>query len=95
MSSDLPTLALMLVLGFLLGLAFFLGLWATLRHLPRARHPALLTLASLLVRLALLLAALALLTGMQADRLLAALAGIILARLLLHRRIGVARGQTP
>jgi len=42
-----------LLLGGVLGLAFFGGLWYTVRNLPRARHPAVLALASFMVRLAL------------------------------------------
>lgn len=88
MNIDFPMLGLMLLTGLLLGAVYYLGLWATVRRLPHARHPALLTLGSLILRLGLLLAALYGVTAMQPERLATALAGIILARLVLQRRLG-------
>ena len=93
MSIDPTMLGLMFLAGLLLGAGFYLGLWATVRRLPTARHPALLTLGSLVLRLGLLLAALYWLTALQPERMAAAVAGVILARLLLQRRLGPAREQ--
>jgi|GEM_PF-1385239 len=90
MNIDLPLLGVMLVTGMMLGLAYYLGLWMTVKRLHRSRSPALLALGSLVLRLGLLLVALYLLTGMQASALIASLVGIILARLLLQRLLNAA-----
>ena len=74
--------------GMLLGVAYFLGLWATIRHLGRSRHPALWMLASLLLRMAVLLAGFGLLArfgGWQA--VLAGLAGVLGVRFYLQGRL--------
>lgn len=98
MTSILPWLAGLLA-GAGLGLAFFRGLWLTVRRLPGARHPALWVLASLLLRFALVLAGLfwvARLGGTAA--LVAAAVGFTLARLLLvrpHKPGRAGRGSLP
>lgn len=81
-----------LLLGFAagvpLGAAYFLGLWATVRQLGRSRHPALWMLASLLLRMAMLLAGFGFLArfgGWQA--VLAGLAGVLAVRVYLQRRL--------
>ena len=79
---------LSLAAGLGLGGAYFGGLWWTVRRLPRARRPALLTLASLVVRLALLLGGLYAVTGGDWRALAAALLGFVLARAVLVRRLG-------
>jgi len=67
-----------------IGLAFFAGLRATVARLPRARHPAALALASLLLRMGLAFGALYLLARSGGPvSLLAALAGFLVARVVL------------
>lgn len=73
--------------GGLLGGAYFGGLWLTLRRAPASRHPALLMLASLLLRLAGVGFGLYWLANGDWRRYLAAVAGILLARWLWIRRI--------
>jgi F1F0 ATPase subunit 2 len=81
-----PQLLLSLLVGLVLGAMYFYALWVTIRRLPQARSPALLVLASALLRLGMLFAGLYLVTaGGHWERLLAAVAGIILARILLTR----------
>lgn len=79
-----------LAVGSLLGLGFFGALLLTVRALPRARHPGLLALASLLARLALVAGGLFLLVGGGVPALAAALVGMLAVRTVLVRRAGVA-----
>jgi len=77
--------------GLVLGLVYFGGLWLTVRHLPRARRPGLLSVASLVVRLGLTLVAFYLVMGGRWERLLVALAGFLVMRTILVRRLGPAQ----
>ena len=90
-------LALALAAGGALGTAYLLGLWATVRRLSATRFPALLSLGSLLARLVLLLGGVYLVADGQWPRVAAALAGFLLARTVLIRRLGPAGTgrQTP
>lgn len=72
--------------GFVLGLVYFAALWITIRRLTVSRHPALLYLGSLLLRLLLMLTGLYLIAGGDWRRLLVAFTGFLAARLLLLRR---------
>jgi F1F0 ATPase subunit 2 len=89
-----------LLLAFLGGLAvgwvFFYGLHRTVRALPEADRPALLLVASLLLRMGLLLGAgwLLLRLGGDLEHLLSAFIGIMLVRFLLLRRLGSRRTQS-
>lgn len=87
---ELPSLLAGLSAGLLTGGCYFGGLWWTVRRLPSARSPRALYLASLVVRMALLLLVCrALLTGWGWPSLLAAVPGLALARILLvHLAIG-------
>jgi len=85
---QLLTLFLAFVAGLVLGLFYFGGLWLTVQRLPQSRHPGLLTLASLVVRLGVTLAAFYLVMGGRWERLLVCLAGFLLVRFLLVRRLG-------
>lgn len=79
-----------LILPWLVGLAvgwfFFAGLYWTVRRLATTRHPAALSLGSLLLRLGISLAALYGVMAGDWRRLAAALAGIIIMRIVLVRR---------
>ena len=76
--------------GGALGAVFFGGLWWTLRRSLTCGAPAPLLLASLLLRTGVTLPGLWLVGGGQGPRLLAALAGFIVAR-----QLFVARGRAP
>ena len=79
-------LALFLAIGIVLGIVYFYALWMTVRHVRTARRPAVLMLTSAALRLGFLFAALYLIVqGGQWERLLAAVAGLVIARLLLTR----------
>lgn len=73
--------------GFALGLLFFLGLWLTVRRLPNAEHPALITLISLLGRTAAVLSGFYLLSGGRWPPLALAVAGFVAGRTWMVRRL--------
>lgn len=79
-------LLLAAVSGCVLGLAYFGGLWWTVRRLPQARRPLLLYVGSMLLRGTLLLVILLWIAlYREAAHLLACLAGMIAARLMAVR----------
>jgi F1F0 ATPase subunit 2 len=84
--ADISVLGASLLGGVTLGLAYFAGLWATVRRLPAARRPALLALGSFAARLALAAAGFALLLGGDARRGVATLLGFVAVRLVAVRR---------
>ena len=70
-----------------IGLVNFAGLWHTLQRLPHAQRPAPWLLGSLVVRLAFVLTGLYLIGGDHWERILAALAGILVVRTVIVRCI--------
>ena len=81
------------VAGVLLGLAFFWGLWATVKQLGQKRHPVLMILGSLALRFGLVLFGFYLLAqhgGWQ--QALSAAIGFTLIRVLIVHRL---RSATP
>jgi F1F0 ATPase subunit 2 len=74
--------------GFLLGLGFFGGLWWTVRRIPVSRHPGVLIMISLLLRMSVVLACFYLILQLHWQALLAALVGFTLARIGLKQRLG-------
>jgi len=84
---SVPYLLLAFFVGMGAGLFYFGGLWWTVRRLPAARQPALLTFGSFLVRTGLSLVAFYFASGGHWQRILASLLGFIIVRVLLVRRI--------
>jgi len=89
--------ALQLIVGFcvgaLAGIFYFGGLWFTLRRLPRARHPIVLALGSLVLRTGIAVTVFVLMVrGGRWQRLLLCVAGFVVARLVL---VGVLRRTPP
>ncbi len=76
-----------LVTGTVLGTLYFGGLWITVRRLAVTRQPALLTLVSFVVRAAVVLLGFYFVMGGRWERLVACLAGFLLARTLFIRRL--------
>jgi len=80
-----PAFVLALSAGLLLGAVFFGGLWWTVRRGVSSPRPAAWFLGSLLVRTGIILAGFYFASDGQGDRLLACLAGFVIARLLVIR----------
>lgn len=88
-------LALALVGGGGIGFLHFGGLWWTVRRIGERKNPAPLLLASQLLRTGLTVLLLYLVAGGAWDRLLAAVAGLLIVRRFLARRLGpVPEGTT-
>lgn len=86
--SNLLPLILALAAGIGLGVFYFGGLWLTVRRLPTAQHPALLSLLSFFARLGIVLSGFYLVMDGHWQRLLACLFGFLGVRFILVRRWG-------
>jgi F1F0 ATPase subunit 2 len=94
MMNDLVSLMIALVAGMALGAVAFGGLWWTVRRLPTAKSPALLTVGSLVARLGISILGFYLIGAGSWERLLASLAGYILVRQVLIRRAQLSISET-
>lgn len=74
--------------GLILGLAYFVGLWWTVRELPKNKHPFRLLLFSMVLRIGIVLIGFYLVMAGDWKRLLAALFGFVLARLICLQWLG-------
>ncbi len=84
-----------LAIGAVLGAFYFGGLWLTVRRMTIAQQPALLLFVSLLVRAGVVLFGFYFVMDGHWDRLVACMAGFLLARTLLIRRLrDVGEGST-
>jgi F1F0 ATPase subunit 2 len=90
--SSVCWLALAFMAGAVLGGLYFGGLWITVRRLPEARRPALLSLGSLLARLSLVLGGFYLVGAGDWRRFVLALLGFVGARTILVR---LCEGKRP
>ena len=88
--TDTQWLFVAFVAGIGLGAFYFGGLWLTLRYLPEARSPGLVTLVSFAGRTLLTLLGMYFVMGGRWQRLAACLAGMVVARVVLVRRLGTA-----
>lgn len=84
-------IAVQVAAGLLLALFFYGGLWLTVRELPHSRHPAWLVLGSFLIRSALVIYILLLLTQQRWDYMLACMLGFIAGRPIVSKYL-TARG---
>ena len=85
MMSEIAQSLLAVMVGVGLGGMYFGGLWLTVRRLPHTHWPVPLLLGSMVGRIALTLVGFYLVMGGRWERLLACLAGFILARVVLVR----------
>jgi F1F0 ATPase subunit 2 len=83
--SEVASVALSLLAGFLLGGIFFGGLWWTIRKGLSAKSPALLFLGSLLLRTSLTITGFYFVAGADWRRLSACLLGFLIARVFAAR----------
>jgi F1F0 ATPase subunit 2 len=73
--------------GVLGGAAYFAGLWLTVCRITRTRHPIILVFTSMLLRMVALLLGFYFIMHGRWERLLACLAGVLLARALAIRKL--------
>ena len=85
---ELLPLMVALAAGIGLGLFYFGGLWLTVRQLPTARRPALLSLCSFFGRLGVVLFGFYLVMDSHWERLLVCLSGFLGIRIILVRLWG-------
>lgn len=71
--------------GVMLGVLFYGGLWITVRRLMVTRHPMAVTLGSLLLRMAVVLAGLLLVARGRWQNVLAALVGFAIGRVVVSK----------
>ena len=88
------TLVLAWAAGGALGAMFFGGLWWTVQKALSSKRPALWFFGSLLLRMPLVLAGFYFVAGGHWQRLLACLAGFVIARLIVTRLTGEAKKPT-
>ncbi len=79
--SDPLTIALSAIAGFILGIAFFGGLWWTVRRAVISPRPALWFFGSLFFRMGIAIAGIYYIGSSDWKKMLACLAGFIIARL--------------
>lgn len=79
--------------GILLGMVFFGGLYLTVERIQRVKHPALLMIFSLLLRMTMLLFGFYLLMNNRYQNLLAALVGVMISRFFLIQMFGNVKKQ--
>lgn len=85
--SDTVHYGLSLLAGAALGAVFFGGLWLTIQKMRDARHPALLLVGSYVGRSVITLAGFFVIAGERLERLLFAVLGFILARMVINRLV--------
>lgn len=92
---DIAVYLICLVSGAVLGFLHFGSLWVMVSRLGRVRRPVVLVFGRFLVMMAVTLVGLYLIMGGRWERLIAALAGFMLVKVIVARRVrGGARG-TP
>lgn len=86
--NEILAMVLSLASGTLFGLFYFGGLWLTLQHLSRSRHPSLVTVVSFAVRSMVCLLGFYLISSSGLKMLAISLAGFLLSKFGLIRRLG-------
>ena len=84
---EIGKLALAFAAGIALAALYFAGLWWTVRRLPKTHSPHLWTLGSFVLRLTVIVVAVVLIARIHWQYAAAAMAGFILVRLVLVRRM--------
>lgn len=93
---DIMALLLSLIAGAGVGFVYFFGLWLTIKQLAQQKNPGLLMLASLVVRTALVMVVFyQIMQTVGWQGLFAALAGLVMVRLVLSRCLAPAGDNPP
>lgn len=86
--NDFPSFLLMVLAGALLAAVYLVGLWLTVRSLHQQRHPVILLVMSIVLRMGLVILVFYFILGDQRwQLLLAALVGFVTLRTLVIRRV--------
>lgn len=83
--NEITFMILALVLGLILGLFFFCGLWWTIKKSITSNHPALLMLSSLIIRIGVVLVGFYFFSQGSWKRILGCLVGFIIAKFIVTR----------
>lgn len=83
--NEITFMILSLFCGFVLGLFFFVGLWWTIKKSMVSRHPALVLLSSLIIRICVVLIGFYYISQGNWKRILSCLAGFIIAKFIVTR----------
>jgi len=86
--TDTVLLLTSLAAGMILGILYFRGLWQTVKHLPDYKRPVWSMSWSFAARVAIVMAGFYFIMGGHLERLGMAMAGFILMRQILVRRLG-------
>ncbi len=86
--NDLLPLTLALGAGVVLGTFYFYGLWLTVRKLPSAKRPVVMSLSSFFGRLAVVLVGFYFVTAGRWERLVVCLVGFLAVRMVLVKTLG-------
>ena len=84
-----------LLVGILLGVFFFAGLWWTVRKLDSVKHVAILFLGSMVLRTGIVVLGFYFVLGDNWQQLLAGLLGFIIARIIITRLSRIADKSKP
>ncbi len=76
------------LVGVFVGAVFFGGLYITVQQLTTTKHPALLMMLSLIIRLVVLVAGVYLIMDGKIENLVSAMAGILLVRFVMIGKLG-------
>lgn len=83
--NEIVFIVLLLFCGLVLGLFFFVGLWWTIKKSMVSRHPALVLLSSLIIRICVVLIGFYYISQGNWKRILSCLAGFIIAKFIVTR----------
>lgn len=86
--NDAATLMASLAAGAILGIIYFRGLWQTVLHLPDFARPAWSMSWSFVARVGIVMSGFYFIMGGHLERLAMAMAGFIIARQVMVRRLG-------
>jgi F1F0 ATPase subunit 2 len=91
MTTNILSLVIAFSFGTVIGLFYFMGLWWTVRNLPRSRNPSLLMSGSFVLRTAMAAGCFYLIMGNRWETIAVSLLGFVIMRMVLVRRLKPAK----